>query len=123
MDSPAEIMVDLEKIQSGWENIAPDDELNEIKLVDYKTQTEKSRDVRRRIKANELENKALLNERDDTDKDSIKMRNEVVDGARLSRRHGRNSTLYESFGYKRESEYESGLTHKHKDDGDGDGSK
>jgi hypothetical protein len=116
MDNPKKVLQDLETVELGWEQNAPDDVLNDIKLVDYKAQVAKSRDVRHRLAEAELLVQALINERDDTDEESLQIREYVVDGARLSRQHGKNSTLVQSFGYKREEDYESGLTRKKNDD-------
>lgn len=118
MPNPERDMDKLQKIESGWEQNAPGEKFADMDAAQFKAEIDKSRQVRDEIADQEARLKELYRRRDDVDKANLELANFVVDGVRASRKHGRNSPLYASMGFVRNSERKA-PTRKPKTDTDG----
>jgi hypothetical protein len=112
--TPKKAIESLETVEDALEQLAPGEVFGGIKLVDYKTQVQKSRTVRQEMVDIENQKTNKANERDTTDGDGLKMRELIVNGVIGNPNYGPDSSLYEAMGFVRKSERKSGLTRKKK---------
>jgi inhibitor of KinA sporulation pathway (predicted exonuclease) len=109
----------IERILKGWETLAPGKSFGGMTLQQFKTAMEPFFRVRDEIRTLEEQRNAKLAERDSIDTESMKKAQLVVNGVLADPTEGPDSALYESFGYVRKSERQSGLTRKQNKNGKG----
>lgn len=102
---PMETMNKLEKTSAGWKSNAPDAKFYRLTQAEYDAKVELSRDVRRRLAAANRLVDALENERNDIDKANLATEGLVAKAIGGDPDYGEDSTLWESTGRKRKSEY------------------
>ena len=99
----------LEKYISSWETNAPDDEeFGEVRLTEIKADRTASEAKMSEITHAEALVKRLKNEHEDMLKATMQKLDYVTDAVVGNRRFGPNSSLYEGFGYIRESDKKKG---------------
>ena len=99
----------LERYVNSWETNAPDDEeFGEVRLTEVKADRDASAAKMDEIAHAEAMVKRLKNEHEDMLKASMQKLDYVTDGVVGDRRFGPNSSLYEGFGYIRESDKKKG---------------
>lgn len=119
MPKPKQNLDRIERIIKGWETLAPGKSFGGMTLAQFKTAMEPFFKVRDEIRTLEEQRNAKLAERDSVDKESMKKAQLVVNGVLADPTEGPDSALYESFGYVRKSERQSGLTRKQNKNGKG----
>ena len=107
----------IERIIKGWETLASDKSFGGMTLQQFKTAMQPFFKVRDEIRTLEEQRNAKLAERDSIDIECMKKAHLVVNGVLADPTEGPDSGLYESFGYVRKSERQSGLTRKQKRNG------
>ncbi len=121
MDSPGENEKKVNAILTAWEAHAKDVKFAGLTLAQFKAKVQLSLDTRDDIKVKEQELEDLADNRDDADKVSMPLCDQVVKSVVGDVNFGDDSTLYAAMGYKRKSERKTGLTRKKKPAGDAKG--
>lgn len=99
----------LERYISSWEtNASAEAESGEVRLTEIKADKEASDAKNNEIALAEALVKRLKNEHEDMIKGVMQKLDYVTDGVVGGRRFGPNSSLYEGFGYIRESDKKKG---------------
>lgn len=94
---------------NSWETNAPDEtEFGDVTLAEIKAARDASDAKRTEIELAEAKVKRLKNEHNDMIQGDMKKLDYVTDGVVGDRRFGPNSSVYEGFGYIRESERKKG---------------
>ena len=114
MDSPGENEKKINDVITAWEAHAKEAKFAGLTLAQFKTKVAPSLDARAGIKVKEQEIKDLSDERDDADKVSMPLCDQVVKSVVGDINFGDNSSLYAAMGYVRKSERKTGLTRKKK---------
>ena len=111
-NNPKSNLEHIEKIKEAWSSLAPTAIFGEMSLQQFSTKVQPSFDTRAEILRLEDELKAAIVARDNADAIALNDCAFVVKGVVASPQYGDNSGLYGAMGYKRKSEYKSGLTRK-----------
>ncbi|MDT7543351.1 MAG: hypothetical protein QOE33_3255 [Acidobacteriota bacterium] len=102
----------LRRVTDAWERLAPEKSFGGMTLAQFKAATEPSRTTRQQIAETETRLSSLQAERDHADDVSLSKIQLVINGVLADPTEGPDSALYEAFGYIRQSDRQSGLTHK-----------
>jgi hypothetical protein len=114
MNSPKLTLEKINKVITGWETLAPEKTFAGMTLSQYKARIQPSLDSRARIQTLEEQLQAEKDKRDQSDAESLRVTQMVVNGVLADPTEGPDSPLYAGMGYVRDSERKSGLTHKKK---------
>lgn len=117
MRSPKRNLEKLNKIMTAWETFAPEKSFGGMTLAQFRTQVQPSFDIRTQIETLETQLGGAKSTRDDTDRQSMRLAEMVVNGVKGDPTEGPNSELYEGMGYTRDDERSSGLTRRKKSNG------
>jgi hypothetical protein len=119
-NSPKENEEKINRAIRALKDLAPDKKFGNKGLAELETQAVESFAPRRRLAeiANEETEQIAL--RENGDKKTLKMIDQIVAGIEADDDYGKDSALYEAFGYKRSSQRKSGLTRKKKGSGEGE---
>ena len=123
MPQPKSTLEKLNRILSGWETLAPDKSFGGMTLEQFRAGIKPSFDAREELRVLESQVQSKLIERDNSDEQSLRLVQRVVNGVIGDPEEGPDSDLYDSFGYTRTSERKTGLTRKKKNGSEGGGSK
>jgi hypothetical protein len=123
MAQPKDTLEKINRVIGGWETLAHDKTFGEMTLAQFKAGVKHSLDTRDelRVLENQIQSKKI--ERDDSDTESLRLIQLVVNGVVGDPEEGPDSDLYATFGYTRTSERKTGLTRKKSTGTRDDGSK
>jgi len=121
MSQPKNTIEKLNSIINGWETHAPDKSFGGMTLAQFKAKVQPSFDTRDELRVLDSQAQSKRIERDNSDKESLRVVQLVVNGVVGDPEEGPDGDLYESFGYTRTSQRKTGLTRKKKN-GSGGGS-
>ena len=99
----------ITKVSNAWEQLAKTETFAGMTLEQFNAKVQPSLDLRDQIAKVESQLSALKDQRDDADQASIETIQLVVNSVKGSPNHGEDSDLYETMGYVRKSERQSGL--------------
>lgn len=102
------------KIGEAWQALAADATFGKRTLAQFQATVAPSKAARVKVARIQAELDASLVERDEADAISMKACDETVKGVVGDPDFGDDCALYERMGYKRKSDYASGLTRKKK---------
>ena len=122
MPQPKSTLEKLNRILSGWETLAPDKSFGGMTLEQFRAGIKPSFDAREELRVLESQVQSKLIERDDSDEQSLRLVQRVVNGVIGDPEEGPDSDLYAAFDYTRKSERKTGLTRKKKNGGGPGGS-
>lgn len=111
-DNPKNNLARMERIEEAWASLAQDEIFGEMTLTQFRAKIKPSKDSRANITRIEEELKGELVARDNDDAISLYDCDLVVKGVVANPRFGNNSALYGQMGYKRKSQYKTGMTRK-----------
>jgi hypothetical protein len=114
MPSPKNTLTKLDKIINAWETIAPTKTFGGMTLEQFKAAVKRSYETRQELHDLESRLQAKLVERDQSDVESMRVAQLVVNGVKGDPTEGPNSDLYDLMGYVRNAERRTGLTRKKK---------
>lgn len=104
----------IERALNGLRDLAPDAKFNNKGLTDLELVAGESMTARRRLIENDNDRSGIIAARDDADERALKLIEQIVAGIIGHDDFGKDSALYEAFGYVRRSKRKSGLTRKKK---------
>lgn len=113
-DSPAANEERYAQIEESWGTLAPSATFGKRTLAQLQAAIQPSKAARVEVARIQSELDAALIERDSADAVSLKACDETVKGVVGDPDFGDDCALYEAMGYKRKSDYVSGLTRKKK---------
>ncbi len=113
-DTPSGNEDRYDKIEEAWGALAPSATFGKRTLAQFQAAIEPSKAARAEVARLQSELEAALVARDNADINSLKACDETVKGVVGDPDFGDDSALYERMGYKRKSDYASGLTRKKK---------
>ena len=105
----------LEKLvetEVAWETHAAADKFYDTTLAQYKTNVDRSRDVRALIASLEQQLIAAQNTKKTVDAENLDLEKKIAKAIAGDARYGEDSDLYEGTGRVRKSERKTGLTRK-----------
>lgn len=102
----------LNRFVDGWTTHAPDKTFGGMTLTQFKAEIEPSFTARRNIIDLNNQIDGEMNKRDDADSHSLSKAELVAASVGGDPAFGKNSSLFESFGFVRKSERKTGLTRK-----------
>jgi hypothetical protein len=112
MPQPKDTLEKLQRINNGWETLAPEKSFGGMTLTQFKAAVKRSLDTREELRVLESQKQSKQIERDDADTESLRAVQLVVNGVVGDPTEGPESDLYAAFGYTRPSERKTGLTRK-----------
>jgi hypothetical protein len=112
MPQPKDTLEKINRVIGGWETLAHDKSFGGMTLAQLKAAVKPSFDTREelRVLENQIQSKKI--ERDDSDAESLRIIQRIVNGVVGDPEEGPDSDLYAAFGYTRTSERKTGLTRK-----------
>lgn len=115
--TPKQVLERTNTIISAWESGAPGKSFGGMTLAQAKSKVKPSLDLRNEIIV--LENQIITkkNQRDDADRETMRVLDLVVAGVRGDPTEGSDGSLIEAMGYIRKSERDSGLTRRRNGNG------
>ena len=110
MNAPKLTAEKLSKLVQAWQDLAPDKLFGGMSLADFKAKVQPSFDARTAVNTAEVQLVDAITRRQDSDVESQRLMQLVVNSVKGDPDVGDNSALYESAGYVRKSERKSGLS-------------
>jgi hypothetical protein len=104
----------IRRALNALRDLAPEKTFSGKKLADLEAQAERSFAPRRKLIELDNEEKRQITIRETEDKKTLKMIEQIVAGVIGDDDFGKDSALYEAFGFIRESERKTGNTRKKK---------
>jgi hypothetical protein len=104
----------IDRAVNALRTLAPDAKFNGLGLAEIAPQAERSMAPRRRIEEVNTIKTDQIALRINEDKVTLKMIEKIVLGILGDDNYGKDSALYEAFGFVRKSKRKTGLTHKKK---------
>ncbi len=104
----------IERALNALSTLAPDAKFNNLGLAEIAPQAERCMAPRRRLAEVDTIRTDQIALRESEDDKMLKMIEKIVLGILSDDRFGKDSALYEAFGYIRKSNRKSGLTYKKK---------
>jgi hypothetical protein len=123
MSQPKNTLEKLNIIIHGWETHAPGKTFGGMTLAQFKAKVKPSFDTREELRVLESQAQSKRIERDNSDAESLRAAQLVVNGVVGDPEEGPDGDLYESFGYERTSQHKTGLTRKKKNGSGGGDAK
>ena len=110
--NPSKTELRMDRILNAWETLAPRKTFAGLTLAQIQAKAEPPRATRRRIADLEDQLTEALTARDKADNEMQSLLDSVVNAVRGDLSEGPDSALYQAMGYRRKSEYKSGLTRR-----------
>lgn len=110
MNAPKLTAEKLSKLVQAWQDLAPDKLFGGMSLADFKAKVQPSFDSRAAVNTAEVQLVDAITRRQDSDVESQRLMQLVVNSIKGDPDVGDDSALYEAAGYVRKSERKSGLS-------------
>ncbi len=104
----------LNKLITGWQDLAPDKSFGGMTLADFQAKVKPSLDARKDVQDAETKMTDATTRRQTGDAETLRLIQLAVSSIKGDPAFGDDSALYEAAGYVRKSERKSGLSRKAK---------